>query len=57
MSYMCGKLCSAILLQHFGETVESVGDCLFKNNKQTVPFIISKLRLPPNKVYIITILF
>ncbi|CAD6237379.1 GSCOCG00002279001-RA-CDS [Cotesia congregata] len=50
MSYMCGKLCSAILLQHFGETVESVGDCLFKNNKQTVPFIISKLRLPPNKV-------
>ncbi|KAG8039820.1 hypothetical protein G9C98_000549 [Cotesia typhae] len=50
MSYMCGKLCSAILLQHFGETVKSVGDCLFKNNKQTVPFIISKLRLPPNKV-------
>lgn len=29
MSVQYGKLCSVILLQHFGETVQAVGDCLF----------------------------
>lgn len=28
MSVQCVKLCSVILLQHFGETVQSVGNCL-----------------------------
>lgn len=29
MSVQYGKLCSAILRQHFGDTVQQVGDCLF----------------------------
>lgn len=28
MSIQYGKLCSLILVQHFGETVQKVGDCL-----------------------------
>lgn len=28
MSVQCVKLCSVILLQHFGETVQTVGECL-----------------------------
>lgn len=29
MSIQLGKLCSLILLQHFGENVQKVGDCLY----------------------------
>ncbi|XP_057342093.1 DNA-directed RNA polymerase III subunit RPC3 [Microplitis mediator] len=50
MSYLCGKLCSAILLQHFGTIVETVGYCLFKNGPQPLPLIIKKSAFPKDKV-------
>lgn len=53
MSYLCGKLCSAILLQHFGTIVEAVGYCLFKNGPQTLSIIIKKNPFPKDKVLLL----
>ncbi|XP_034934024.1 DNA-directed RNA polymerase III subunit RPC3 [Chelonus insularis] len=50
MSYLCGKLCSTILLEHFGPIVQKVGDCLFQNDSQTLFFIRRHTSLPMEKI-------
>ncbi|XP_015118884.1 DNA-directed RNA polymerase III subunit RPC3 [Diachasma alloeum] len=50
MSFYCGKLCSAILLEHFGSIVQSVGDCLYKNSSQGLHFVTVTTGIPLVKV-------
>lgn len=50
--YYC-KLCSVLLLEHFGPVVQSVGDDLLKYNQRTLGSIRATVKLPLNKVNII----
>lgn len=51
MSVQYGKLCSVILLQHFGETVQAVGDCLFAAvQSRTLSTLIKTTGLPRAQV-------
>lgn len=51
MSIQYGKLCSVILLQHFGETVQKVGECLFTAiQSRTLSMIIKSTGLTKAEV-------
>lgn len=52
MSTTCGKLCSTLLLEHFGSIVQSVGDDLFKHGTKTLGHIYCTTRLPLTKVIV-----
>lgn len=51
MSVQNAKLCSVLLLQHFGESVQSVGECLFSAvQSRTLTTIIKNTGLPKSTV-------
>lgn len=51
MSVQAAKLCSVLLLQHFGESVQSVGECLFSAvQSRTLTTIIKNTGLPKSTV-------
>jgi DNA-directed RNA polymerase III subunit RPC3 len=50
MSVQFGKLCSLILLEHFGEIVEKVGSDLFKCQGKPLQSIARSTQLPLQKV-------
>lgn len=51
MSVKNAKLCSVLLLQHFGESVQAVGDCLFSAvQSRTLTTIIKNTGLPKSTV-------
>lgn len=51
MSVQYGKLCSVILQQHFGETVQKVGDCLLSAiQSRTLSMIIKSTGLTKTEV-------
>lgn len=50
LSPMCGKLCSALLLEHFGPIVQKVGHDLFRNGEKSLNLIRSTTNLPLAKV-------
>lgn len=51
MSIQFGKLCSIVLEQHFGKTVQLVGDCLFASiQSRTLSMIINSTGLKRTEV-------
>lgn len=50
MSVQFGKLCSLILLEHFGEIVQKVGSDLFKCQGKPLHLIARSIKLPLRKV-------
>ncbi|XP_012279984.1 DNA-directed RNA polymerase III subunit RPC3 isoform X2 [Orussus abietinus] len=50
MSSMSGKLCSVLLLEHFGQIVQTVGNDLFEHGTKPLSFIRSTTGLPLSKV-------
>jgi len=50
MSVQFGKLCSLILLEHFGEIVQKVGSDLFKCQGKPLHLIARSIKLPRQKV-------
>lgn len=44
------KLCSVLLLEHFGPIVQTVGENLLKYDRRTLGSIRSGVKLPLNKV-------
>jgi hypothetical protein len=50
MSVQFGKLCSLILLEHFGEIVQKVGSDLFKCQGKPLHLIVRSTKLPLPKV-------
>lgn len=50
MSVQFGKLCSLILLEHFGEIVQKVGSDLFKCQGKPLHLIARSTKLPLQKV-------
>ncbi|XP_066603137.1 DNA-directed RNA polymerase III subunit RPC3 isoform X2 [Prorops nasuta] len=50
MSEVLGKLCSALLLEHFGPIVQAVGDDLFKHGTKILNYIRATTGLPLVKV-------
>lgn len=53
MSLDYGNLCSAILKQCFGETVQLVGECLFGATARTVGNIVKGTHLTRKEVKIL----
>lgn len=49
-SPVCGKLCSALLLEHFGSIVQNVAMDLFKNGDKSLNSIRSTTKFPLSKV-------
>ncbi|XP_043256032.1 DNA-directed RNA polymerase III subunit RPC3 [Colletes gigas] len=50
MSLICRKLCSCILLEHFGQIVQSVGDDLFKHGPKPYGLIRHTTHLTLSKI-------
>lgn len=50
MSIDYGNLCSVILKQCFGETVQIVGDCLFGANARTLSNLVKTSNLTRREV-------
>ena len=53
MSYMCGKLCCALLLEHLGPIVQKIGYDLFTNGERSLNSIRMTTKIPLAKVNII----
>jgi DNA-directed RNA polymerase III subunit RPC3 len=52
-----GKLCSLILLEHFGEIVQTVGNDLYKCQSKPLRLIVASTKLPLQKVLNTTLTF
>jgi hypothetical protein len=50
MSTQFGKLCSLVLLEHFGEIVQKVGNDLYKCQPKALRLIAGSTKLPLKKV-------
>lgn len=50
MSTQCGKVISLILLERFGEIVETVGTYLFRHGSSPLLYIKKNTNLPLSKV-------